>query len=208
MNAQNLRTRAKAILCILALLPPLAECVPSRWTPPLTDTLANARMVDPKAVAQALTEVVRIDSTTEGGWLADLRGFDGSERRELSELLRGEGVGLADRSKLRRLANAASRGPQSWTTLQIDGFGDSDPRRAQQADGQEESTNKRQENHAGTAQSKCEQAESGSGLSGDSASSSLRCWAFRIHSISRRTWGPEYDFHLDRSTETGASTYV
>ena len=100
----------KAKLCILLLLP-LAESSAQQPTPQLADALADAHMVEPEVVARALREVIRIDhtSTEEGGWLADLRGFDGPERQELSDLLRKEGVGLADRSKLRRLTTAATQ---------------------------------------------------------------------------------------------------
>ena len=153
------------MLCILALLPVFAESVP-----PLAAALADARMAEPDAVARALTEVIRIDLTTEGGWLADLRGFDGPERQELSDLLRKEGVGLADRSKLRRLTTAATQ-----PTAMEDGVASIAARRAQQTDGREESTTSKQltqqqGDHAGTAQpSSSKQANSGSGLSGDSA---------------------------------------
>jgi hypothetical protein len=57
-------------------------------------------MAEPQAVARALTEVIQIDPTTR---LANLRGFDGPERLELDDALRGKGVALADRSKLRQL---------------------------------------------------------------------------------------------------------
>jgi hypothetical protein len=152
------------MLCILALLPVFAESVP-----PLAAALADARMAEPDAVARALTEVIRIDLTTEGGWLADLRGFDGPERQELSDLLRKERVGLADRSKLRRLTTAATQ-----PTAMEDGVASIAARRAQQTDGREESTTSKQltqqqGDHAGTAQPSSEQADSGSGLSGDSA---------------------------------------
>ena len=73
-------------------------------------------MAEPEVVAQALTEVIRINPTSrtsaEGGWLADLRGFDGPERQELSDLLRKEGVGLGDRSKLRRLVTTSHGRPE------------------------------------------------------------------------------------------------
>ena len=158
------------MLCILALLPLTESSAP----PPLADALADARILEPVAVARALTEVVRINPIlAEGGWLADLRGFDGPERQELSDLLRKEGVGLADRSKLRRLATTAAQS----TFAEDDVFGI--PRRAQQADaGREESaTNtqlqKQQGDHAGTAQPASEQANDGSRISADSASPSL-----------------------------------
>jgi hypothetical protein len=100
---------AKAMLCILALLS-LAESSTPLSLQPLANALANARMVEPDVVARVLTEVVRIDPTSaQGEWLADLRGFDASEWQELSNLMRAEGVGLGDRSKLRRLATAVTQ---------------------------------------------------------------------------------------------------
>ena len=110
----------------------------------------------------------------EGGWLADVCGFGGPDRQELSDVLRKEGAGLADRSKLRRLATTAAQS----TFVEDDVFGI--PRRALQADGREEAAvstqlKKQQGDHAGTAQSGREQADDGSGLSGDSASPSLWC---------------------------------
>jgi len=166
----------KAILCILALLP-LAESSAPPPPPSLADALAEAHMADSEAVARVLTEVVQINPTFAigGGWLVDLRGFDEPERQELSDILRKEGVGLADRSKLRRLATGATE----LTTVQEAAAGVW--RRAQQADGREESTTntqlkKQQGDHAGTAQPDREQADGGSGLSGDSASPLLwRC---------------------------------
>jgi hypothetical protein len=165
------------MLCIFLALLPLIESsalYAPPPTPPLADALADARILEPVAVARALTEVVRINPIlAEGGWLADLRGFDGPERQELSDLLRKEGVGLADRSKLRRLATTAAQS----TFAEDDVFGI--PRRAQQADaGREESTTntqlkKQQGDHAVTAQPDREHADGGSGMSGDSASPSL-----------------------------------
>ena len=123
------------LLCIISALLPLSDSSAPPPTPPLADALAEARMVEPEAVARALTEVVRINpassSAVERGWLADLRGFDGPERQELSDLLRKEGVGLADRSKLRRLAAATSQATAN--ILEDDSFGIS--RRTQQAAG-------------------------------------------------------------------------
>jgi hypothetical protein len=118
------------MLCILALLP-LAKSSALPPTPSLADALAEAHMADSEAVARILTEVVRINPTfaVEGGWLADLRGFDGPERQELSDRLRKEGVGLADRSKLRRLATGATQ----LTIVQEAAAGVR--RRAQQAEG-------------------------------------------------------------------------
>ena len=160
----------KAKLCILALLP-LAESSARPPTPQLADALADAHMVEPEVVARALREVIRIDhtSTEEGGWLADLRGFDGPERQELSDLLRKEGVGLADRSKLRRLATSAATQSNTKQEAAAGVW-----RRALQSEGREESaTNtqlkKQQGDHAGTAQPSGEQADNGSGLSADSA---------------------------------------
>jgi hypothetical protein len=166
---------AKAMFCILILLP-LANATPL----PLPAALAAARMAEPEAVTRALTEVVRIDPTTEGGWLLDLRGFDGPERKELSGVLRGEGVGLADRSKLRRLVSAATKLTATCMEDGCIGMHDGSTsqskrsrRRAQ--DGREESaTNtqlkKQQGDHAGTAQPGGKETSDGSGLSADSAS--------------------------------------
>ena len=163
----------KAMLCILALLP-LADSSAPSLTPPLADALADARMAEPEAVAWALTEVVRINPTSAaGGWLADLRGFDGPERQELSDLLRNEGVGLGDRSKLRRLVTTFTQSTDMEDyVLGIPVI----PRRAQQTDGREESATSKQlktqqEDHVGTAQPSSEQADGG--LSADSASASL-----------------------------------
>jgi hypothetical protein len=168
-----------SVLCILALLP-LAESVPPSS---LAAALAAARVVEPAGVVRALTEVIRIDATTRGGWLADLRAFDGPERQELSDLLRGEGVGLADRSKLRQLATGRPAATQSTIGIKDNGIGylhdglssqPEGPRRAQ--DGREESATatqlrNQQGNQAGTAQLRSERADNGTwGLSSDSAS--------------------------------------
>ena len=166
------------MLCILALLP-LADSSTFPRALPLADALADARMAEPEVVAQALTEVIRINPTSaEGGWLADLRGFDGLERHELSDLLRKEGVGLGDRSKLRRLVTTFTQ------STDMEDYVLGIPRRAQQTDGREESaTNKQlktqQGDHACTAQPSSEQADGG--LSADSASASL------LHSLSLPT---------------------
>jgi hypothetical protein len=175
------------MLYILAILP-LAESSAPPPRPPLTATLADdARMVEPEAVAQALTNVIRIN--VQGGWLADLRGFDGPERQELSDLLRGEGVGLGDRSKLRRLATVSADHKPDDDAIVI-------PRRAQQADGREVSATNaqlktQQGDHAGTAQPSSKQADGGLGLSGDSASASLfvepRNWQLS-RSFRREVW--------------------
>ena len=162
-----------AMLCSLALLP-LSESSAPPPTPSLADALAEAHMADSDVVARVLTEVVRINPifAVGGGWLADLRGFDGPERQELSDLLRKEGVGLADRSKLRRLATGATQ----LTIVQEASAGVW--RRAQQADQREDSATKtqlkkQQGDHGGTTQSGREQADDSFGLSGDSASPSL-----------------------------------
>ena len=182
----------KAMLCILALLP-LADSSTFPLAPSLADALADARILEPVAVARALTEVVRINPIfAEGGWLADLRGFDGPERQELSDLLRKEGVGLADRSKLRRLTTTAAQS----TFVEDDVFGI--PRRVQAADGREESATKtqlkkQQGDHAGTAQPASEQSNDGSGLSADSASPSLF-----LSNLSLPSWG----YFLDQTGES------
>ena len=167
---------AKAMLCMFLALLPLIESSALYAPPPLADALADARILEPVAVARALTEVVRINPIfAEGGWLADLRGFDGPERQELSDLLRKEGVGLGDRSKLRRLVTTFTQ------STDMEDYVLGIPRRAQQTDGREESsTNKQlktqQGDHARTAQPSSKQADGG--LSADSASASL------LHSLS------------------------
>ena len=167
-NQLNMPPSMKAKLCILLLLP-LAESSARQPAPQLADALADAHMVEPEVVARALREVIRIDHTEEGGWLADLRGFDGPERQELSDLLRKEGVGLADRSKLRRLATSAATQSNTKQEAAAGVW-----RRAQQSEGREESATdtqlkKQQGDHAGTAQPSGEKADNGSGLSADSA---------------------------------------
>ena len=169
---------SNAMLCILALLP-LAQSSAPPPPSPMSAALSDARIAEPEAVVRALIEVIRINPTTTeeplgpAGWLADLRGFDGPERQEMSDLLRKEGVGLADRSKLRRLAIGATQ----LTTVQDEEATAGVWRRAQQADlGREESAantqlKKQQGDHAGTAQPNPEEADDGSGLSGDSACS-------------------------------------
>ena len=188
----------KAKLCILALLP-LAESSARPPTPQLADALADAHMVEPEVVARALREVIRIDhtSTEEGGWLADLRGFDGPERQELSDLLRKEGVGLADRSKLRRLATSAATQSNTKQEAAAGVW-----RRAQQSDEREQSaTNtqlkKQQGDHAGTAQPSGEQADNGSGLSADSALAPLchPCLATFLFSFCRSVRRPSQCEH-------------
>jgi hypothetical protein len=163
---------SKAILCIFLVLPPLTESSASPPAPALATALADARMAEPEAVARALTEVVRInpnsDSADQGGWLADLAGFDSRERQELSDLLREEGVGLGDRSKLRRVTTTTAQ-----STVEDNAFGL--PRRVQQAGGREDSQG------ACTAQPSSEQAGDDSGLSGDSAS------LFSLHLLDRPT---------------------
>ena len=191
---------AKAMLCMFLALLPLIESsalYAPPPTPPLADALADARILEPVAVARALTEVVRINPIfAEGGWLADLRGFDGPERQELSDLLRKEGIGLADRSKLRRLATAAAQS----TFVEDDVFPVFGiPRRAQQADGREQESatqtqlKKQQGDHAGTAQPASEHANDGSGLSADSASPSLF-----LSNLSLPSWG----YFLDQTGES------
>ena len=166
------------MLCIFAM-PALAQSSTPTSAPALAvvDALADARIMEPEAVARALKEVVRINPTptdsADGGWLADLRGFDGSERQELSALLRSEGVGLGDRSKLRRLATAT----QSIAMLEGNAKIGIQRRAQQLAGGGEESSTtnkqlkKQQGDHAGTAQSSGKQADDDSGLSADSACS-------------------------------------
>jgi hypothetical protein len=96
-------------------------------------SLIAARMAEPQAVARVLRDTVRV-GPAGGDWLADLRGFDGQEWRELSDTLRAEGVALADRSKLRRLTAA----PTSWTLARLDRDGGSNVRRVQSEAGSQD----------------------------------------------------------------------
>ena len=96
-------------------------------------SLIAARMAKPQAVARVLRDTVRV-GPAGGDWLADLRGFDGQEWRELSDTLRAEGVALADRSKLRRLTAA----PTSWTLARLDIDGGSNVRRVQSEAGSQD----------------------------------------------------------------------
>jgi hypothetical protein len=197
----------KAMLCILALLP-LAESSTPAPAPALADALADACMAEPEAIARALTEVVRINPISAGGgWLVDLRGFDGPERQELSDLLRGEGVGLGDRSKLRRLVAAAAA--QSIVDTEDDAVIGMLSRRTQQADERgEPATNtqlkKQQGDHAGTAQPSSGQANDDSGLSGDSASPYLRHSPTRLVAWATCTVSRSGDFRLVQVLISGA----
>jgi hypothetical protein len=53
--------------------------------------------------------------------------FDAEERAEMFATLRGEGVALADRSKLRRLASAAALQPVPDRAAKPGGQGQADP---------------------------------------------------------------------------------
>ena len=75
----------------------------------MTDALDRARLAEPLLAARVLTQTLRLD--VDGAWLADLEAFDADERAEMFAALRGEGVALADRSKLRRLASGGGAQP-------------------------------------------------------------------------------------------------
>jgi hypothetical protein len=71
-------------------------------------------MAKPEAVARVLTDIIGVDLTS-GKWLADLQGFNSAEQTELCDAMRSEGVGLADRSKIRILATAPELQHELWT---------------------------------------------------------------------------------------------
>jgi hypothetical protein len=87
-------------------------------TPCMYATLSAVHMAEPEAVARVLTDVIRVNPT-DGDWLADLHGFDKAERIELCDALKSQGVALADRSKLRRLATSGRKSPDSTVVPQM-----------------------------------------------------------------------------------------
>jgi hypothetical protein len=93
-----------AIACLLLLLAP-----DHAHGGTVTDALDRARLAEPLLAARVLTQTLRLDA--DGAWLADLEAFDADERAEMFAALRGEGVALADRSKLRRLASGGGAQP-------------------------------------------------------------------------------------------------
>jgi hypothetical protein len=105
-----------AVLCLFVLPVCKAGHAPVSDTLPaeLFTLLSAAGMAEPEAVARVLTDTIGLQaSTSEGGsWLADLREFDATERSELYETMRSDGVALADRSKLRRLAFPLAAAPE------------------------------------------------------------------------------------------------
>jgi hypothetical protein len=81
-------------------------------------TLSAVHVVEPEAIARVLIDIVRV-SPSGSDWLDDLHGFDKVERVELSNALKAQGVALADRSKLRKLATLGQKAPQSTVFSQI-----------------------------------------------------------------------------------------
>jgi hypothetical protein len=119
--------------------------------------IVRARVWAPERVAGVLAEL-RLDSAAHLGRL------DRAERSEMMAAVRGAGVALGDRNKLRLLAEGQ---PPVHVGLQ-------GARRTQQ-DGQSESVTNKQlknqaEGHAGTAQPSGGRASDGPGISSDSAS--------------------------------------
>ena len=121
--------------------------------------VTRAGVSSPGQMAGILQEL-RVESAAHLGRL----GFE--EMIELMTTMRGAGVALGDRNKLRLLATDSRRGSSS-------AFGSQGVRRAQQG-GQDESMTDKQlktqaEGHARTAQPSGGQASDGSGVSRDSA---------------------------------------
>ena len=65
--------------------------------------LAAARVSEPERVA-AVLRALKLESADPQSWLGDLGALDKAERLEMAAEMRGDGVALGDRSKLRRLA--------------------------------------------------------------------------------------------------------
>jgi hypothetical protein len=134
-------------------------------------TVTHARVSAPVQMAGLLQEL-RLESAVHLGRL------DVEERSEMMMAMRGAGVALGDRNKLRLLAAEWRRdGAKPLPSL-----GSQRMRRAQQVrqDGQDESATNKQlkaqaEGHAGSAQPSGGQASSGTGISSDSASAHTIC---------------------------------
>jgi hypothetical protein len=108
---------ALAVACALALQCGFATAAadsPPDAIIPLLPALKSARLAEPELAARVLTDTFKLGGSDDGVWLADLQAFDGPEREEMLEVLRGEGVGLADRSKLRRLIDLSRSTPDSY----------------------------------------------------------------------------------------------
>jgi hypothetical protein len=122
--------------------------------------VTRAGVSSPGQMAGILQEL-RVESAAHLGRL------DFEEMIELMTTMRGAGVALGDRNKLRLLATDSRWGSSS-------AFGSQGVRRAQQGAQDESVTNKQLkaqvEGHAGTAQPSAGQASDGSGISSDSAS--------------------------------------
>jgi hypothetical protein len=138
----------------------------SRLEAELLATTITARVSEPEQMVAVLQEL-RLESTAHIGRL------DGEERSEMMAMMRGTGVALGDRNKIRLLT--ATREHNILEVLSY--VGPQGVRRTQQ-DGQEivstdKQLKKQTEDHAATAQPSGEQADGGSDLSSDSASSTI-----------------------------------
>jgi hypothetical protein len=81
----------------------------------LIPSLTIARVAEPALVADALGKLGVKTGHEESNWLSDLRCFDDEERSEMIVVMKGTGVTLMDRSKLRRLILGAEVEHQSAT---------------------------------------------------------------------------------------------
>jgi hypothetical protein len=127
----------------------------------LLATVGHARVSEPEQMAAVLGEL-RLESAAHLGRL------DQEERTEMMAAMRGAGVALGDRNKLRLLTAERHRNAAKGLSANIGSYG---VRRVQQ-DGQEESRTNQQlkkqaEEHAGTAQPTGAQASGA--VSSDSA---------------------------------------
>ena len=105
-------TNAQSYMYLLGLV--LVQVLPTvhahTHAKTLAETLHQARITEPLLAARVLTlHTLGLDA--EGPWLADVQAFDDGEHEEMFVALRKEGVALADRSRLRRLASAGGSQP-------------------------------------------------------------------------------------------------
>jgi hypothetical protein len=134
--------------------------------------VTRAGVSSPGQMAGILQEL-RVESAAHLGRL------DFEEMSELMTTMRGAGVALGDRNKLRLLARESNCDPSS-------SFGSQGVRRAQQGGHEEESVTNTQlkaqaQGHAETAQPSGGQASNGSGISSDSAPLDCRHSTFYTH---------------------------
>ena len=92
---------AAATLCALALFCGRADAGAAGSTD-MTSALESFRLAEPNLAKRVLVHTLKLDPV-DGSWLADLGEFDIQERKEMVEVMRMEGLALADRSKLRRM---------------------------------------------------------------------------------------------------------